>query len=146
MKTSDKGIRFIKRHEGLRLTVYRCTSGVLTIGYGHTRGVKPGQVITEKEAELFLREDLTEAETAVNNFVNAKPEQHRFDALVSFVFNVGSGAFKKSTLLFLINQGAKSEAIEQQFMKWINSAGKPSAGLKSRRAKEVKLYLKGEYE
>ncbi len=143
MKTSQQGIDFIKGHESLRLTAYRCTSGVLTIGYGHTGNVKPGQVITAMEAERLLQEDLATAEQAVNRLMSVELKQNQFDALVSFTFNVGAGAFKGSTLLFVINQKRSNEAIENQFKRWIYSDGKPSAGLKRRRAEESAIFING---
>lgn len=140
LTTSTQGIKFIKRHEALRLTAYRCPGGVLTIGYGHTRGVKAGQVITETEAERLLQDDLLRTEIAVNRYVKVKLEQHQFDALVSLTFNIGPVAFKRSTLLFLVNQGANANAIETQFRRWIYADGKPSPGLKTRREDEIKMY------
>ena len=88
MRTSRKGIEFIKAHEGLRLDAYLCPAGVPTIGYGHTHGVKMGDRITEEQAEKFLIDDLIVAETEVNRY-GLNINQNQFDALVSFVYNVG---------------------------------------------------------
>ena len=145
MNISNQGIEFIKKHEGLRLTAYRCTSNVLTIGYGHTGGVKAGQTITAAKAEEFLRSDLLAAETAVNTLVKVELSQHQYDALVSFTFNVGAGSLKRSMLLFVINEKSSNNTIECQFMRWVHSGGKVSKGLKSRRTEEVDLYINGNY-
>src|SRR3546814_12847795 len=91
MQTSQRGIDLIKRFEGLRLTAYPdpATGGdPWTIGFGHTKGVKPGMVITAEKAESFLREDLREFEEAVERLVTVHLCQHQFDALIAFTFNV----------------------------------------------------------
>lgn len=111
MQTSDKGIALIKGFEGLRLKAYKCSAGVWTIGYGHTKGVKEGQTITEAEAETLLREDLRTFEVGVSSLVTVFLHQCQFDALVSFAFNLGVGAIKGSTLLKKINARAGAEAI-----------------------------------
>lgn len=98
MKTSEKAYSLIRQFEGLRLMAYQCPAGVWTIGYGHTSGVAPGMVVTKEQAEEFLRQDISTAE----NIVNAECQslrQCQFDAMVSFVFNIGGGNFRKSTLL-----------------------------------------------
>ncbi|MFG6076976.1 lysozyme [Erwinia sp. OPT-41] len=140
MKISNRGIELIKRFEGLQLTAYRCSAGVLTIGYGHTRGVKPGDTITGRQADAYLREDLQVAELVVNTNVRVKMTQGQFDALVSFVFNVGAGNFVRSTLLKKMNAGDYAGAAEQ-FGRWINADGKPLAGLRRRRDAERELFL-----
>ena len=97
MRTTTRTKNKIKKFEGLRLKAYVCAAGVCTIGYGHTTGVKPGDVITEARADAFFESDIR----AVENQVNALPlnlGQYQFDAVVSFCFNVGIGKFKQSTL------------------------------------------------
>lgn len=140
MKTSNNGIEFIKRHEGLRLNAYKCTSGKPTIGYGHTKGVKIGQTITKEEAERLLREDLIVAENEINRH-NLNLNQNQFDALVSFVFNVGIGNFQTSTLLKKIKLDPNNKSIENEFKRWIYSGGKVSLGLIKRRKEEAELYF-----
>lgn len=140
MKTSEKGKQLIRKHEGLRLEAYRCPSGVLTIGYGHTRGVTAGMRITQQEADRMLDEDLTEAERTVNGH-NLKINQNQFDALVSFVFNLGSGNFNSSTLLKCIKANPANVNIRYEFGRWIRSNGKPLAGLAARRKDEAALYF-----
>lgn len=141
MKTSKDGLDLIKRYEGLRLEAYKCDGDVWTIGYGHTNGVKPGDVITEEQANQFLREDVAWAEDAVNGYVHASITQSAFDALVSFTFNLGANAFQKSTLLKNVNAGEHAGVVEQ-FGRWVKAGGKPLKGLARRRAAEAVLYLK----
>ncbi|MBV4366272.1 lysozyme [Erwinia phyllosphaerae] len=140
MEISNRGTELIKRFEGLRLTAYRCSAGVLTIGYGHTRGVKTGDVITGHQADAFLREDLQVAELTVNTNVRTKMTQGQFDALVSFVFHVGTGNFTRSTLLKKLNAGDYAGAAGQ-FYRWIYADGKPLDGLRRRRTAERELFL-----
>ena len=98
MKSSEKAYSLIRQFEGLQLKACRCPAGVWTVGYGHTSGVEPGIAVTKEQAEAFLRQDIV----AIENVVNAEClnlRQCQLDALVSFVFNVGGGNFRKSTLL-----------------------------------------------
>lgn len=143
--TSIEGINLIKKYEGLKLQAYRDVAGILTIGYGHTKDVKPGMTINEEAAELYLKIDLKEVEKAVKELVTVELTQNQFDALVSFVFNVGYINFKKSTLLKKINEGKFLEAGEE-FMKW-TKARQPGGlrelpGLVKRRAEEKALFLR----
>lgn len=140
MKTSDNGIEFIKKHEGLRLKAYLCPAGKPTIGYGHTEGVKPGQTITEEEAEQLLREDLIVVENEINKH-NLDINQNQFDALVSFVYNVGVGNFRTSTLLKKIKTDPNDKTIANEFKRWVYSNGKKLPGLAKRREEEAKLYF-----
>ena len=99
------GLALVKTYEGLKLEAYRDTSGILTIGYGHTAGVKPDDIIGAERAELLLEMDLMDVERAVSGLVKVPLNDNQFSALVSFVFNVGEGAFAKSTLLKKLNEG-----------------------------------------
>lgn len=139
MKTSQRGIDLIKTFEGLKLTAYVCPAGVLTIGYGTTKGVTKGQTITAAEAERLLRADLAVFEAGVSKAVKVPLEQHEFDALVSFAYNIGLGALGKSTLLRLLNAGDKAGAA-RQFERWNKAGGKVLAGLTRRREAERKLF------
>jgi lysozyme len=141
MKTSQKGIDLLKAHEGLRLTAYKCSAGVWTVGYGHTgTDIKEGKTITLAEAERLLRLDVEWAERAVNAELPAI-NQCQFDALVSFVFNVGVGAFAGSTLLKKAKVNVNDPAIRAEFAKWRNGGGKVLPGLVKRRAAEADLYF-----
>lgn len=140
MTTSKQGRSLIKEFEGLRLTAYRCPAGIPTIGWGHTRGVQIGQRITEAQAEQMLTEDIAPAERILNALgINFRQEQ--FDALVSWIFNLGQGNFMHSTLLVRIKAGAKDEEVTDQMVKWVNSGGRPLAGLMKRRAMEANMFL-----
>ena len=140
MTASSKGLQLIKNFEGLRLYAYRCPAGVPTIGYGHTLGVKMGQAITEKQAEDYLEQDVAPIERYLNNIgINFRQEQ--FDALVSWIFNLGAGNFQHSTLFKKICTDAPDGEIAEQIMKWVNSNGKPLPGLKRRRIAEANMFL-----
>ena len=144
MKTSDHGIAFIKRWEGVRLKAYRCSANVLTIGVGHTAAMgdpKPvdGMKITEAEAEAILRRDLGSIERDVEKAVTVHVNQRQFDTLVSFVFNVGIGAFHKSTLLKKLN-ASRYDEVPSELMKWTRAGGRVVQGLVNRRKAEADLW------
>lgn len=141
MKITENGLALLKRVEGLKLEAYQCSARVWTIGYGHTKGVTKGMKITQAQAEDFLRQDIAWAETAVN-VQNLPLTQNQFDALVSFVFNVGEKAFKNSTLLKMIKVNPLSANIPSEFAKWKLAGGKIVPGLSVRRKLETELYLK----
>lgn len=139
MKTSDRGVELVKSHEGLSLKAYLCPAGVWTIGYGHTRTAKKGMEITPKKALDLLLEDLQVAENAVSSMVDVPLTQGQFDALVSFVFNLGAGNFKTSTLRRKLNAGDYSGA-SAEFGRWVYSSGRKLGGLVKRRAEERALF------
>lgn len=139
MQPSQSAVDLIKASEGLRLTAYRDSAGILTIGYGSTGGIKPGQKITPEQAEAMLVDDLDEAADAVRKLVTVPLTQGQFDALCSFVFNLGAGRLRDSTLLRLLNQGKYGEAAAQ-FRFWVMAGGKPLPGLVKRRAAERALF------
>ncbi len=140
-KISQTGMDLIKRWEGCRTNSYLCPAGVWTIGYGHTKTAKRGQIISHLKAEELLQEDLRKFEDAVRHLVTVPLNQNQFDALVSFTFNVGIGAFKNSTLLRLLNQKRYSSAASQ-FHRWVNANGKKLPGLVNRRNQEYALFVK----
>lgn len=137
MKATDNCIQLIKRFEGLYLKAYVCPAGVLTIGYGHTRGVKPGEEINEMQAELYLMEDVEACEIQLN-YLTLPINQHQFDALCSFIFNLGIGNFMQSTLLKKLKAGDKTAADE--ILRWDKSGGKVLPGLTARRKAEYDLF------
>lgn len=142
MQISETGIQLIMSFEGLRLKAYDDGVGVWTIGYGNTRGVQPGDVITEDEAENLLQDDLDDFERCVNQAVTVPINQHQFDALVSFAFNVGCGALRRSTLLRKLNDGGyPTVAIADQFLRWNRGGGRVLRGLTRRREAERSLFL-----
>ena len=139
MKPSERGLALIRQFEGLRLSAYRCAAGVLTIGWGTTKGVKMGQTITRDEADRLLLEDAQRFADHVKALVKVPLNQNQTDALVSFVYNVGPAAFGKSTMLKLINQGLLEDAANQ-FLRWNRAANNVVAGLTRRRVAEKALF------
>lgn len=143
MKTSSKGIDLIKKYESLRLDVYKCPAGVLTIGYGHTRTAKLSKTITEAQANDLLISDLSVVEAQLNSVIkNTQITQNQFDALVSFVFNLGIGNFKNSTLLKKLLVNPYDPTIAYEFSRWNKAGGKILNGLVKRRKEEANLYFK----
>lgn len=145
MKVSPNGRKQLIAHEGKRLTAYLDSGGVWTIGVGHTafRGdPKPikGMVITDQECEDILARDLVHFEEKVSDVVKVPLNQNQFDALVSLCFNIGEGAFAKSTLVRKLNAGDYKGAAEQ-FLVWNKDNGETVQGLVNRRAKEKTLFL-----
>ena len=140
MKTSPKGIALIKEFEGLRLKAYQCPGGVWTIGYGHTAGVKPGMLISKAQAEEYLKADLIAFERYLNGLGLAL-NQNQFDALVSFIYNVGTGNFSNSTLLRKVRANPQENSIMDEFLRWVYSKGRVLPGLQRRRLDEMKLYF-----
>jgi len=139
MTLSEEGLAFIKQREGLRLVPYQDVAGVWTIGYGSTTEVVPGEKITEVEAGERLKEDVRHAENCVNQLVTVQLAEHEFDALVSFTFNVGCHALRKSTLLRLLNDG-KYDMVSTELGRWDKAGGTVVAGLTKRRKLEADLW------
>lgn len=140
MTTSNKGKQLIKEFEGLRLKAYRCPAGVPTIGWGHTKGVRIGQQITESQAEDLLVEDIAPIERHLNGLkINFRQEQ--FDALVSWIFNLGLGNFKSSTMYKRILANSQDEDITDSLIKWTYSGKQQLPGLMKRRVAEANLFL-----
>jgi lysozyme len=139
MKLSKRGLNLIKEFEDCKLRAYLDAVQVLTIGYGHTKGVKRGQVITQAEADRLLAEDVAEFENGVNEAVKVPLTQNQFDALVSFSFNVGLGNLKRSTLLRRVNAKQFISAANE-FAKWNRAGNKVLRGLTRRRAAEARLF------
>jgi lysozyme len=141
--TSEAGINFIKTFEGLRLRAYPDPGSgraPWTIGYGTTKGIRPGMVITKARAEEMLRRDLREIEQVVNDLIKVEITQTMFDALVSFAYNVGVGNLRRSTLLKNLNQGDIQGAAEQ-LLRWNRARGRVLPGLTRRRVAERDLFL-----
>ena len=140
MTISKAGIDFIKSFEGLSLEAYKCPAGVWTIGYGTTKNVTKCMKITKEQADDLFIEDVEPIERKLNSLgVNFRQEQ--FDALVSWIFNLGSGNFQHSTMLKRIIADADDVEITDQMVKWVNAAGKPLVGLKRRRIAEANMFL-----
>ncbi len=140
MKTSDNGINLIKKFEGLKTKAYKCPSGVWTIGYGHTSGVKSSDTCTMEQAIEYLKRDLIKFEYDINKLVKVELNQNQFDSLVSFVFNIGSKKFEDSTMLKFINKKNFTLAAGQ-FDRFVYSKGVKLNGLEKRRKAEKELFL-----
>ena len=142
MKTSSAGRALIRKFEGFCKQAYLCPAGVWTIGYGHTRGVKKGDTCTVQQADVWLTEDLEDAEAAVAMLVKSPLTQGQFDALASFTFNLGTRRLAESTLLILVNRGSY-RAAAAQLGRWVNAGGQKLKGLVDRRAAETEMFLAG---
>lgn len=158
MRMSPAGRAFLARWEGVRLHPYRCAANVLTIGVGHAltdlernTGVvvldglatswRPG--LSRDQVDLLLSQDLREREDAINA-LDLTLVQHQFDALVSFVFNIGAAAFLKSTLSARLHRGDFA-SVPGQLKLWTRAGGVVNKGLQKRRAAESRLFMNGDY-
>ena len=140
MKASVDAYELIKQFEGLRLEAYLCPAGIWTIGYGHTSGVSPNSFITIQEADEYLHRDVATIEMQLNK-LNLILRQCQWDAIISFVFNVGRGNCESSTLLAKIRINPEDNSIIDEFLRWVYANGKVMRGLQKRRLAEMKLYF-----
>ncbi|WP_336982589.1 lysozyme [Acinetobacter modestus] len=143
---SENGFAIIREFEGLRSQAYLDTGGVWTIGYGTIKypngvRVKKGDTCTQDQAEFWLKNDCAWVDACLDKNVKVNLNQNQFDALASFVYNVGETAFVKSTMLTLINQNSWTSAASQ-FDRWVFDNGKRIEGLANRRTKEKALFQK----
>ena len=147
---SEEGIDLIKRFEGLhrlgkdgKVRAYRCPAGKWTCGWGSTKGVRSSTTWTQAEAEERLRADVADHESIVKQHVSVPLTQGQYDALVSFVYNLGGGNFRSSTLLKRLNQGLYDD-VPEQLMRWNKARvdGKLTAlkGLTRRRSAEAAIF------
>lgn len=141
MNTSATGQQAVRNEEGLRLQVYICAGGKATIGYGHK--LKVGESfpngITKTQAEQLFQRDISTAESVINKYVKVLLTQNQYDALVEFVFNIGSEYFRKSTILKRLNERKFDEAANE-FGRWIYAGGKICEALISRRSRTRKRF------
>ena len=145
MSVSNKGVDLICEFEGKRLVAYDDGVGIWTIGFGTIKypngvRVKKGDTCTLEQAKDYMRHDLIEFEHTVNSSVKVPLNQNQFDALVSLAYNIGSNAFKSSTLVKKLNASDYQGAADQ-FNVWVNAGGKRMQGLVNRRDKEKLLFL-----
>lgn len=140
MHISENGLALIRQFEGLRLSAYQDTVGVWTIGYGTTRGVGPGMTISKSEAEALLEADVERFERELECLVTVPLNQNQWDALVSFIYNLGAKNLASSTLLRLLNAGDYAGAAAQ-FTRWNRAGNRVLAGLTRRREAERALFL-----
>lgn len=140
MKINEAGLNIIKFFEGFSPIAYLCPAGYSTIGYGHL--IKQNEVfesITLAEAEELLIKDLRKAESSVKKLIYQPLNENQFSALVSFTFNLGSGALQASTLRQMINRG-EFEDLDKQFIRWVIAGGRKLKGLIRRREAEAELF------
>lgn len=150
MKVSRNGRKLIKHFEGFSEDAYLCSAGVWTIGWGNTyvngRPVRAGDKISKREANKLFREYLVRnVSPVIEKSVKVSITQNEFDALASFIYNLGSGAFNNSTLLVWINRGSRDQAADQ-FGRWVYAGGTILEGLIRRRKSEENLFVTGELE
>ena len=143
-RTNGEGLALIKRWEGCKLEAYRDVGGVWTIGYGHTRTARQGLTITQEQAEGLLREDLRVYEAAVDDAVHVDLTENQFAALVSWTFNVGVGAMRRSALIRRLNAG-EYDAVPTELARWNKVKGAVVPGLSNRRAAEAGLWARGSF-
>jgi lysozyme len=144
MKISLEGLSLIKRFEGCRLKAYKCSAGVLTIGYGHTGGVTETDTITQDDANKLLQEDVAKFEEYVDDNVIVELNQGQFDALVAWTFNLGPGNLRESTMLKKLNE-ADYTSVPNEMKRWNKAGGKTLDGLIRRRNAEALLFQSKEW-
>ena len=147
MKVSDKLIKLLRHHEGVRNKPYQCPAKLWTVGIGHLIGdgktLPPewNKTFTNEEIDAILKRDLNRFELGVHKMLpNVRLRQHEFDALVSFCFNLGLGCFQRSTIRQALLRGDKEAAMES-LVKYCRAGGKILKGLQNRRLDERKLFL-----
>ena len=144
MNHSDQCTAFVAAWEALRLKAYRDGAGIPTIGYGHIKGVQMGDTCTQEQALDWLSEELATASDDVDRLVVIPLEQHRFDALTSWVYNCGAGALATSNLLKCVNAALHDQAAVQM-LRWNKAGGNVTRGLLARRAGEALMYALDDY-
>lgn len=140
-------LSIIRKYEGMKLKAYKCPAGVWTIGFGATfyengTKVKEGDVITRDRADKLLFFMAQKFLAAIRPMITAKLTANQESALLSFAYNVGTDAFRRSTLLRKVNANPADPTIRQEFAKWIKAGGAVLPGLQRRRAEEADLYFK----
>jgi Phage-related lysozyme (muraminidase) len=142
MKISKQGLDFIKEFESFSSIPYVCAGGKLTIGYGHVVLKNENYItITEERGLILLEKDVEVREGYINSLVKVKLSQNQYDALLSFIFNVGNEAFKNSTLLRKLNAGDYIGSADE-FTRWNKAGGEVVLGLVRRRNSEKMMFLK----
>ena len=139
MNISQEGIALIKRFEGCELEAYLDSVGIPTIAYGRIKNVRMGDTCTQEQAESWLEEELPEYEGYINDLVKVDLTQCQFDALCSWVYNLGPNNLKESTLLRVLNEGDYS-SVPAEIKRWNKAGGKVLEGLVRRREAEALLF------
>ena len=145
MQMTDEGLALIRRFEGFRANAYRCPAGVWTIGFGHTSqagppAVRPGMVVGEDEANRILMADVQRFADEVGPLLTREVSAAQFSALVSFAYNVGVAAFRRSSVLKAVNEGRFAE-VPARLGLWVKGGGRVLPGLERRRAAEAELFM-----
>ena len=139
VKISEEGKALIKKFEGCELESYHCSASVLTIGYGHTKGVSDGDTCTQEEADKMLAEDLEEFEGYVDKYVEVDLSQNQRDAIIAWTFNLGPRNLKSSTMLKELNAGNYAK-VPSEMRRWNKAGGQTLEGLIRRREAESLLF------
>ena len=139
MKISEDGLELIKKFEGCETTAYQDSVGVWTIGFGHTKGVEEGQTCSIEDAESMLADEMDEYEGYINNMVKVELQQHEFDALVAWVYNLGPTNLSESTMLKVLN-GGQFDRVPDEMNRWTRAGGKILEGLVRRRQAESLMF------
>lgn len=149
LQTSEQGLAHVANQEGCRLAAYQCSADKWTAGLGHTKGITKNEQITLEQAADYFIEDVAVAEKVVTNAITKQASQGEFDMMVSFVFNLGAGNFKRSTLLKKFNAGQNQQACNE-YLRWVYVNGKNCnlkasncAGIVKRRQIEREVCLNG---
>lgn len=149
LATSEQGLSHIANLEGCRTQAYQCSANVWTVGVGHTKSVKPNTELSNQDIATHFVNDISSAETIVNNALKTKVTQAQYDVMVSFVFNLGAGNFQRSTLLKKFNKNDITGACNE-FLRWVYVDGKDCrvkesncAGIVKRRHIEQQACLNG---
>ena len=145
MRTSPNELAIIKHYEGCKFNAYHCPAGIPTIGYGHTLGVKMGDVITQDQADAFLVDDLIHFEILVNS-LKLNINQDQFDVLIDFCYNIGYGELKTSSFLQHVKSKASNSIICASLNEWVHGGGKVLPGLVKRRKTDGILFTTGKLE
>jgi len=139
MKISEDGLELIKKFEGCETSAYQDSVGVWTIGFGHTKGVEEGQTCSIEDAELMLTDEMDEYEGYINNMVKVDLQQHEFDSLVAWVYNLGPTNLNESTMLKVLN-GGQFDRVPDEMNRWTRAGGEILEGLVRRRQAESLMF------
>jgi len=138
----------IQQFEGLKLKAYKDSVGIWTIGFGNIfnldtgNPIKEGDEITQETADRWLKIEVDQLQAKMQKVITVPLTDNQLTAITSLVYNIGFGAFKRSTLLRLLNAGATKEEVAKQFLRWNKAGGKEIKGLTNRRQAEFNLFLK----
>lgn len=138
----------IQNFEGLKLKAYKDSVGIWTIGFGNIfnldtgKPIKEGDEITQETAERWLKIEVDNLQAKMRKVITVTLTDNQWTALTSLAYNIGFGAFKRSTLLRLLNAGASKEEVAKQFLRWNRAGGKEIKGLTNRRQAEYNLFIK----